>query len=289
MPATITERSRRGPTLAALRPLFACVAVLTGAQALRADTTVCVPITAVPYVITQPGSYCLDRHLSTSAASGYAIRIQSNDVQIDLNGFTLVNTSAGNTAHGISTASVSYRNVTIRNGTVRGFNIGVYTGPGEGHFVDRIVADANLYVGIWLHGRGTVRDSYVQGTGGTTQSVFGIYGIVLYDQGSSAVNNNVMDTCGIESAIPCIGIYVLGASRSVLERNRVGQSTPLGIYTNRKGIYLNGSAGTTVSDNRLTNLNNGIEFASSSGPYRDNMCESCGTKYTGGTNAGNNY
>lgn len=72
------------------------------------------PVAAVPFAITQPGSYVVVGNLGGGAGG---ISVQASNVAIDLNGFTLTGDRlvAG---QGITVAA-GCDNVTIRNGTVR--------------------------------------------------------------------------------------------------------------------------------------------------------------------------
>jgi parallel beta-helix repeat protein len=73
------------------------------------------PISDMPVVIAEPGSYYLTRSISvTGAVAG--IIIDCSDVKLDLNGFAL-NGSAG-TSDGILVRNVQH-NITIRNGVTR--------------------------------------------------------------------------------------------------------------------------------------------------------------------------
>jgi hypothetical protein len=85
-----------------------------------------------PYVITQPGSYKLSGNLFPPANVN-AININSNNVTLDLNGFTIgsaacVPDTCGTTsAYGVFTStSHPYYNITVRNGTVSGMGVGIY-------------------------------------------------------------------------------------------------------------------------------------------------------------------
>jgi hypothetical protein len=51
-------------------------------------------IDALPFTISQPGSYYLTSNLEFTAASGDAITVNADNVTIDLNGFTLSSTAA---------------------------------------------------------------------------------------------------------------------------------------------------------------------------------------------------
>jgi hypothetical protein len=78
------------------------------------------PISAVPFVISKPGSYYLTGNLDLAAAD-VAIGIEASNVTLDLNGFTI--TGNASAFEGITDYAV-IENVTIRNGTVAGFPAG---------------------------------------------------------------------------------------------------------------------------------------------------------------------
>jgi pSer/pThr/pTyr-binding forkhead associated (FHA) protein len=85
-------------------------------------------ITSIPFTITNSGSYYLGASLGNSPGSG--IVIKTNDVVVDLNGFTLTGsfTGSGVFIYGGCT------NVTVRNGTLRNwpsFGIDAYTTGGS--------------------------------------------------------------------------------------------------------------------------------------------------------------
>ncbi|MCH9033426.1 MAG: right-handed parallel beta-helix repeat-containing protein [Planctomycetes bacterium] len=70
----------------------------------------------MPKTISSPGSYYLVEDITTA---GNGITITSDEVTIDLNGFSLV----GGTGAGISVPD-PHKNITIKNGTVRGWASG---------------------------------------------------------------------------------------------------------------------------------------------------------------------
>ena len=85
-----------------------------------------------PYVIAQAGSYKLSGNL-TPPTNVDAVHINSNNVTLDLNGFTIgsatcvPDTCGATNAYGVTaSASHPYYNITIRNGTISGMGVGVY-------------------------------------------------------------------------------------------------------------------------------------------------------------------
>jgi hypothetical protein len=77
------------------------------------------PISSIPITISQPGSYFLTGNLTLPAANSGAngITITTDNVTIDLSGFTLDGAGIGN--KGITTASIKPNGVQIRNGNVQ--------------------------------------------------------------------------------------------------------------------------------------------------------------------------
>ena len=109
-----------------------------------------------PVHINTPGSYRLTGNL-TGAANFDAISVNSNDVTIDLNGFTIVG-GGGTINDGISIAG--FKNVEIRNGTIRGFTRnGIFTNISTQFIrVIGVTAAGNVGHGIDLQGQGNIVD-----------------------------------------------------------------------------------------------------------------------------------
>lgn len=104
-----------------------CIVLLGGAPAMADFYVISMPagvgtrISSLPYPITAPGFYYLDRDLSMTAIfdpASCGINVDADNVTIDLMGFSLACTGSGDTC-GIRIAG--HKNVEIRNGTVRGF------------------------------------------------------------------------------------------------------------------------------------------------------------------------
>ncbi|MCB1130439.1 MAG: right-handed parallel beta-helix repeat-containing protein [Verrucomicrobiae bacterium] len=75
------------------------------------------PIHALPYAISQPGSYYLAGSLSVSSGAGIAI--STSNVTLDLNGFTISSTLSGIAGSGYAIfISANVSDVRIRNGNI---------------------------------------------------------------------------------------------------------------------------------------------------------------------------
>src|SRR5262245_61294644 len=102
---------RLAASSAALAGLF-----LAASPSYAVDGVVLIDQTMVPFIISDPGSYRPSTNLVAPGPAG-AINISSNNVTLDLNGFSIIGDSTP-FADGIDIAAT---NVEIRNGTVRGF------------------------------------------------------------------------------------------------------------------------------------------------------------------------
>lgn len=164
------------------------------------------PISSVPFVIRQPGSYYLTTNVVSS--TGDAIDIATNGVTLDLNGFTISSTL--NPANGIAIGfNTGVSDITILNGhIVSGVtnNAGVFSGTGFGYGIYgssvsrvRVVGvsvEGVQYDGIYLVGDSTVADSCMARTVGS-------YGIIAaevshctaYICGGVAVSGTTASDC----------------------------------------------------------------------------------------------
>ena len=137
------------------------------------------PISSVPFTITSSGSYYLTTNLTVN--SGNAITIATNNVTLDLGGFTIASTAPVATGAGIEIAfTVNLSDVTIFNGHILGGvtnNNGVFNGPG---FIWGVISltGANLLV----------REISVSGCQAA--------GILLSENGSTMVDSCVVQRVG---------------------------------------------------------------------------------------------
>src|SRR4051812_36040395 len=138
-------------------------------------------ISAVPFTISQSGSYYLTRNLKVASATT-AITINADNVTLDLNGFTISSAASPATGSGIFIGADRH-DITIRNGSITGtvvLNSGAFSGGG---FVNGIFQGsfntANIHVS-------TVSVSHVSGAGINVDE----YG------GASLIESCQVDTAG---------------------------------------------------------------------------------------------
>lgn len=109
-----------------------------------------------PVTITTPGSYRLAGDLVVPAGA-HGIVILTDDVTIDLNGFTISGPGAPLASTRGIYAATAQRRITVLNGQVSNFGYGILlTGP-HSH-IQRVVATGNLQEGIYAGYQGVVAE-----------------------------------------------------------------------------------------------------------------------------------
>lgn len=98
------------------------------------------PISAIPYNITNSGSY----YLTTNLTGTSGILIYTNNVTLDLRGFTV---SGNNSGEGIL-AEVDTTNIVVRNGFITQWNDGLYAAYSENCRFEHLTVSRNAYAFI---------------------------------------------------------------------------------------------------------------------------------------------
>lgn len=102
--------------------LLIWIACISSGNTLFAENHVIDEIPAAGIVIDQPGTYYFKKNLSWSpVGDGAAITVLTNDVVIDLKGFTLKSSSTNFKTTGIS--ALTGQNVTIKNGKIKNMGL----------------------------------------------------------------------------------------------------------------------------------------------------------------------
>ena len=134
---------------------FAAPAFAIDGQILINQSTV-MAAGGFPYKITQPGSYKLSGNLVVSGSTD-AIDIDTNNVTIDLNGFSIIGPgvctgSGASISCTVTSRSAIYApasNIAVRNGFLQGFGYGVYV-SGSPFTVEEVTATGNGTMGMYL-------------------------------------------------------------------------------------------------------------------------------------------
>ena len=234
-------------------------------------------ITSLPATIVTPGTWCLNKNLSTGLTAGNAIEIATDDATIDCNGFKLAGTGGLATkTRGINASN--RRNLTVRNCKIRGFYYGVqfFGISGGGHVVDGNRIQDNTYHGLWIQGDGSViRHNQVFHTGGSTiqAHAYGIstgYSVDVIDNTVSGV----AATAGSNGFATGINSDISSAGTNISD-NRVNRLVKDGAGLAR-GIWNSSSDYITVSGNHVVGTPNsansiGLSCFNANGVAKDNV------------------
>jgi len=238
-----------------LLPVILLGLILLGAAAALADGDFYsagpwgTRITSLPYTISAPGSYYLGSNLSYAGGDG--ITVNSDDVTLDLMGFTI--TGTGNVNNGIRMNGRN--NVEIRNGTLSGWFCGIRdNSSGVGHRVTNVRAEGNIN-GICLMGSGhliqgcrataagTAGYGLLIGSQGTISgcqtSNFSVYGIYIFEYGT--ISGNVVIGPG---NVGSDGGIFAGAASLVMGNEVTNAGT--GIYCNEAASVIGNTVSTSA-------------------------------------------
>lgn len=258
---------------------FLSLCVITNIQA----TTPCTPISALPYIIESPGSYCLTDNLVNNTDQN-AITIAASGVVLDLKQFTIssYNSRSDNASFGIF--SLNCRDITIKNGFIKGFMYGIYLSdklgsdadPGSvsgGHVIDNMTIKDNFFRGIRLEGAyNIIKNSTITGVSGTTvfSNAFAI-GIESIGPGAIIENNTITEIYGTgtgESVALSFSNNSSGSSASgnIINNKKSAVQNPAQLNTGEKfGIWIGGNlifqTNVYIRNNKISNMTYGVTFA----------------------------
>ncbi len=187
-----------------------------------------IPITNVPFTISQPGSYYLTTNLACGSS---AIIIRASHVTLDMMGFSLCGTGSADGVHSQGSSTGVLWDVSIRNGTIVGFDDGIDFDYVRGWCLEDLVVASNADDGIHIAG------GFVGAGGGRMSrcSVLWNGGRGVYTSG----DGNLVEECVIVSNRN-MGLYLCGAYGKSCDENVVRDCM---IARNGAGIYLDGNQG----------------------------------------------
>ena len=183
-----------------------------------------------PITVSQPGSYFLTRNHNALNSAVYGIVVTSDNVNIDLNGFTL--DGGGNQSLGAIDASATpVRNLRVTNGVVRGWGAVAIDSHGPGGHFSRLQLTEN-------------------GTG------------LILGVGATLDASNVdFNTVGVSCACGTLGPGAMVTTTSFAENTTaivagaqfVIESNQIDVPTSGTGVYIAGQF-VTIRDNIITSL-----------------------------------
>jgi len=171
-----------------------------------------------PIQITEPGSYILTSNLSVNVNTT-AILIQTDDVTLDLNGFTISGpvvcsrgdpTTCSTSGLGIGIDAADQRNITVRNGVVRGMGSDGVIVNGRGARVSNLTVTENAENGLAISGSGTLAKGISAILNGSSGILGGFFAATVTD--SYATLNGEL------------GMVSVFCSNSLMEQNELGSN-----------------------------------------------------------------
>jgi len=180
------------------------------------------------FVISQPGSYYLTGNITSAGVSGQnGIEIVTNNVTLDLNGFSLLavqNIASGNnTVHDSAIYLTSNcNNITVRNGIISGWGLtGLYAVSSANDTFEHLTVVDNMW-GMDCLGRVIIKDCLV-----ASNSWNGI-AIVPGSDGSEVIDNEIAgnDTSGSSQ----LGALIIQSSNNRIEGNHITGNSGAGIW-----------------------------------------------------------
>lgn len=206
----------------------------------------------MPFTITNSGSYVLTENLEGSAAAS-GITIATNDVTLDLNGFTVA--GVGGSLSGIE-VSGPWVNIIIKNGVLRGWGqTGINASTTSNSVAQDVEAINNVVDGIGLGAGGSALNCNAASNGRDGISVKNVslvadcnsrangrYGILAGDY--SAIENNTSrenGSSGIKAGQSCVVL------QNAMRANRAsGIEVDAGSLVSDCAVHQNASNGVSV-------------------------------------------
>lgn len=249
---SLTPPGAPGPTMKTLDQIFDAVAVGSRSTIEAAD---------LPMTISTPGSYVFIEAISYGSTAADPIIIDSDNVTIDLNGFSYIGpgTGAGGSIDAFRVIN-GREGIHVRNGTISAWSGDGISGPATAtaraqgsKFSDLLIHDINRH-GIYVGHENIITDCSVRDCGGT-----GILGVNRNQVLSCAVIGNTEDGIAVndDGTIQNCAAHLNGESGI-----QVGDgcliSHNLANLNSFSGILILGS-GNNASDNQFAdNLTRGI-------------------------------
>lgn len=224
-----------------------------------ANAAPCIEISSLPVTIDESGKWCLTQDLFLNNANRPAIEIVADNVQLDLQGFTINGSfrrcgnnnylplgSANKRRVGIKIGQSRepVRAVTVTNGRIRGFAQGIEA-YAENFSIKYLDVVRNAHFGVVARGNGEIKGNRVLKTGGIQcrARAIGINAVEEGNRGGIFITGNIIsDTAGKFLAF---GLNADG--KMYIAKNQI-------LNTTSDGILVKTTAGfTRVHLNRVVN------------------------------------
>jgi hypothetical protein len=215
-----------------LLPLLTFLLLLAAPARAQPAVPGCIEIASVPYTISAPGTYCLNRSFDVDITSGATITINSIEVNLDCREHTLYNFATALDGSSSAIYLLNRHDVTIRNCRILGgYTHGIHVAQ------DNSVANRNYAI--------TIADNVV------TECAW--HGIRAFGTDIEVRDNRVYNVGGQANA-SAIGIRVGGATPGnkfhVVTGNVV--SNTVSLASNAFAIYSDNSVAGVFTGNRVS-------------------------------------
>ncbi len=242
-------------------------------------------ITSLPYTITQSGTYRLQGTLTLEGNSESAIKINADDVRLDLSGHS-VRSGAGVSGTAIGILAENRKRVTVENGAIVGFSFGVSldsyddtAGPiglppsalGGFYRVKGLRVEGASQAGIKVNGYSAeIIENNLARCG---QLMAAGKGIVAQGAGIVVKNNHLL-SCGKPGENGGAALSVEFADGAAVFGNSLSGfriDNASGPIPSQTGISVLGSPSVTIKDNTVARFRVGILAVNSSGVQTSNV------------------
>ena len=234
-------------------------------------------ISNASYTISQPGSYYLTTNL---VATGHGITISSDNVNLDLNGYSLTG-DLDASEYGIQiSGNFSYKNIAVRNGSINRFHTGLYLQRASLSRFDNLSFTTNRY-GIYL----TAATGQSNGNRFTDCRISDslAMGVYVFAWNASECNGNCFARCTITRNAGS-GVYFLTQDSSQCDGNLFSECRVSG--NSMQGIVLSGpgsQSGNLITDCTISdNTYSGVYFNGQTGKCDGNSLFNCVMRKNGG-------
>jgi parallel beta-helix repeat protein len=256
-----------------------------------------IPISSLPRVITEPGSYYVTDDLAWGSSSYAPIQVGADNVTLDLMGHTLSGQGGTIGIRIFGEDGEARNNVEIRNGTVRGFDAGiqeVIDPSGRGHRVIDMRVLSNNGTGIILHASGSIVKGCTVAENGQTgppgSGILCVDSCLITDnavldnnndvgirtgKGSTVAGNLVQGTVGGSGIVTGPGGCTIRGN-TVTENGKDGIEASQGSTVIGNTVTLNGENGILLHGESLVDQNTAFDNNQSAGTFVNmTSCGSC--------------
>ncbi|MCF6281318.1 MAG: hypothetical protein L3J28_03760 [Candidatus Polarisedimenticolaceae bacterium] len=232
-------------------------------------------INTVPYRISNPGLYCLDKSIQYNGHSdsyrSAVISIASDNVTLDLNGHVLTGNKSkifidpGNQSYSSTGIGIGeHQNITIRNGSLDGFYRGILIGN-QGSWASHVLIE-NMRIIDTTEG---IRNFNLKCRGCVIQNNYfadNQYGIRLsHPKDTHIINNTIVGIGAVSTS--SVGISISSGDNMLIKGNHMsGVSVDVGVGLGTTGY----GSKNLVLNNTATMLNRGF-YASMNEYFSGNM------------------